>query len=484
MPGRKKRKIRAAVTGRFARNRICVLRSIVGKRRLKLAGGRTPPPLGSSPGSRPVGGFLDPVADPPRTRGKNYRHEMPTGLDFPETPVKSFSRACRAGAPTKRPQVMTFHGKTGFFLKKQQYMRLINARNQLHLEVRNLKTRLERKFARKKESQRVALASLLLIDGVSATKIPHVISSVLLYALDRVPKKLVFSSSTALRDVRTAGFAIKSRLVERVCKTRPLPFFVGFDTSGRGGHLGAFVVSYIKKGQPCHEFFGFDRPSGSTAPDFLVSLLSVVSQLQDGGGVFGGFSTDAPNVMVGNDGGLGTLVLEQYPSARHDTCEHHASARLLAVLDSIWPPVMNVPSVSQFLYLTWYILNEDWDLHRARMLQFLDQPGPPSDVKAVVSRFKSREDAKDHVKKPLKPNKLRWATLAGIVKFVPLFLEALRFTFNQERVNAGANVQPCSVASMCIQWIKWSGSCRLPRCVARRGKGICFADLGPCKQGN
>lgn len=463
MPARGMRSPHAGGSERNTRKRL--LRpagSIAGKRGAvaSRAHGKRKGPQCRSPGPRPVGGFLDPVPDPPRTCGKN-RRAMVVGVELPQTPVERRTRAFRAGAPAKRPQLITLHGKMGFFLKKRQYARLVEARNRLHVEVRNLKARLKRKFARKSESQRVALASLLLIDGVSATKIPHVVSSVLMYALDKVPKQLVFSSATALRDVRTAGFAMKSRLVERVCMTSPMPFFVGFDTSGRGGHLGAFVVSFAKEGQPCHEFFGFDRPSGSTASDFLVSLLSVVSQLQNGGAVFGGFSTDAPNVMVGDDGGLGALVLEQYPSARHDTCEHHASARLLAVLDSIWPPVMNVPSVSQFLYLTWYILNEDWDLHRARMLQFLDLPGPRSDVQAVLARFKSRDDAKDHVKKPLKPNKLRWATLAGIVKFVPLFLEALRFTFNQERVNAGANVQPCSVASMCVQWIKWSGSRRL-----------------------
>lgn len=298
-----------------------------------------------------------------------------------------------------------------------------------------------------KSQTSLAVASLLMIEGVSASKVPRVMAVVMKYALGFIPPKLLFVTSSALEYVRISGEVFKADLVKDVSASHPLSFFVGFDTSERGGHLGAFVVSFFNGLAPVHRFYGFDRPAGSSAADFEVSLSRVISELQKAGCCFGGFSTDAPNVMTGAVGG----IAERFPQTRHDTCEHHASARLLSVLDSLWPPVMNIPSVSQFLYISWYILNDDWDLHRGRILSFLNFPATRDDVKAVLSRFGSKEKAIDGVKKPSKPNKLRWGTLAEIVEFVPLYFEALQFAFNQDRETVGANAQSC-IAAICSQW--------------------------------
>ena len=427
--------------------------------------GRRPPLAGSSPGPRAVEGFLEPFPSPPRILSyrmrKALRKDDASGINATPPAAVIFPRNYRAGAPTKPPLAIRFGNKDGFFVGKRAYKRLDEARRKLHAENRMLRARWKRRFARRSKAERVALASLLLSAGVSASKFPYVLACVLMYEHGKVPTDLLFSTSSALRYVRISGAALRARIIPELSKARPVPFYVGFDTSGRGGHLGAVEVSFMKDKRPEHRFWGFNRPNGSTASDLKESLLDVISELRESGSLFGGFTTDAPNVMVGERGGLGALVAESFPSSRHDTCEHHASARLLAVLDSLWPPVMNVPSVSQFLYITWYILNNDWALHRARILKFLNLPGPSADVKAVLDRFSSKDEAIALVKKPEKPNKLRWGTLADVIEFVELFFEALRFSIEEERINAGANVPACSVASICVQWVKWSGSRRL-----------------------
>ncbi len=179
-----------------------------------------------------------------------------------------------------------------------------------------------------------------------------------------------------------------------------------------------------------------------------------------------GFSSDAPVTMVGVRGGVGALLMERAGFVRHDTCEFHASARLLAVINSVWPPQMNVPSVSQYVYLLWYILNDDWELFRGRIVRFLNGP-PDAGRAALLMRFSGRSDAErlnealETLKKPEKPNVLRWNTLADIILFAPMYLEALQSALDEERVNAGANAPTGSIPAMCAQWLKWSGSPKL-----------------------
>jgi hypothetical protein len=71
------------------------------------------------------------------------------------------------------------------------------------------------------------------------------------------------------------------------------------------------------------------------------------------------------------------------------------------------------------------------------------------------------EAALHKLKKPEKPIVLRWNTLADCILFTPLYMEALQFALDEERVNAGSNAPSGSIPAMCAQWIKWSGSSKL-----------------------
>jgi hypothetical protein len=44
---------------------------------------------------------------------------------------------------------------------------------------------------------------------------------------------------------------------------------------------------------------------------------------------------------------------------------------------------MNIPSVSQFCYLAWYILNDDWPLYHGRILEYIKELANSS----FLSRF-------------------------------------------------------------------------------------------------
>jgi len=187
-------------------------------------------------------------------------------------------------------------------------------------------------------------------------------------------------------------------------------------------------------------------------------LLAVVDVLTKAGGIFGGFGSDAPATMVGSLNGVGAHVMAKVGYVRHDTCEFHASARVLAILEKVFPGQMNVPSTTQFWYLAWYILNSDWKLFRGRIVDYLK--GDPSP--ALLGRFsgnnkKERVDAAlEHLGKPDKPMAARWRTMADTMWFVDLYWEALQAAFESERQTGGVNAKPGSVAAMCNQWIKWS----------------------------
>ena len=436
-----------------------------------------------------VEGFIDATPDPPKSKSRNSRASWPptpgtlvshernrqrgpfTGclcpLWFLFCPLTSFEGTrLRAGAPSRPPKRMTVTGKRGVFLSDKQYQRLVRARDQLHLQAREFKMHARKRDlnARRPLAQRIAVASLLQADGVSAAKLQHVMSVVLFYALGRVPEKLLFSSSTSLRYVRIMGAALKTRLAKQVCDSAPLPFFMGVDTANRGGELEAIVVSFLLDGRPVHRFYSFDRPLATTAPELAASVFTVIKALQADGAVFGGLSTDAASAMVGVRAGLSVQLGDLVGHVmRHDTCEFHASARILACLDSLWPPVMNVPSVTQFVYVTWYLLNDDWELYRGRLITFLESTSLP----ALLDRFgcgtvvEQRKHAIENLQKPLKPNTMRWSTLSDIITFTASYLEALRAAFEEERVNAGTSAPKGSIAAICAQWIRWSGSSKL-----------------------
>lgn len=455
------------------------LHQSIGKR-LRTVGGRFlwhRPPTGASPGARPRDGFLDPVSDPPRTPGKNARRVVANSLQDSTPPFvprdavglgRKRLRArlrkgrsvlakgeSRAGAPLKEPTAFRWKGKPGVWLEKRQYARLLYGRRKAELRLRSTQPRV---FTRPPLLRRIAVASMLQALGVSATKVPLVVSTVLFGTLGFVPRKSLFSIPTALKYVRVAGSALQDRLVNEVSASGSC-FFFGFDTSGRGGHLAAFVLSFLSQSGPACQFYDFSRPLSGLAPDLVACVESAVNPITDSGGVFGGITTDGEPTMVGAQNGVGVLLHVLHPGIRHDTCEHHALARLMAVLYEVFPACMNVLSVTQFLFITWYILNDDWEMYKGRMIKFLNFDSRRADVRAVLGRFAGgRVEALEKLTKPLKPNPLRWGTVAEIVSFVSLYFEALGWAFEHERMTVGANAGSCSVATICGQWTKWSAS--------------------------
>ena len=137
---------------------------------------------------------------------------------------------------------------------------------------------------------------------------------------------------------------------------------------------------------------------------------------------------------------------------RHDTCEHHASACVARVVENMWPPQMNVPSVTQFCYLAWYLLNDNWAKARVLMLDELDKPEAEMDDK-VAAMLKREGGAMDllsveklaeiliesrNLNKPDKPNSNRWGTQADMIDFVFRFSPLLAVIFDEIREFGGA----------------------------------------------
>jgi hypothetical protein len=369
----------------------------------------------------------------------------------------------RAGAPTTAFHSGKFRGKAGVWLARKAYHRLLKGRERAESKLKHVEKQVRQLYQRPPKNLRRATASLLLASGVSARKVPYVLAVTGLYHVGVVPEKHLFASQTALDDVRVIGACLKNQLVAKIGQGKRT-FFLGIDTSSRGGSLGAYVISSQNEmGKIEHAFYGFDRPSSGSAETLADGLLAVVDVLTKAGGIFGGFGSDAPATMVGSLNGVAAHVMAQVGYVRHDTCEFHASARVLAILEKVFPGQMNVPSTTQFWYLAWYILNSDWKLFRGRIVDYLK--GDPSP--ALLGRFsgnnmKERVDAAlEHLGKPDKPMAARWRTMADTMWFVDLYWEALQAAFESERQTGGVNAKPGSVAAMCNQWIKWSGSKKL-----------------------
>lgn len=422
-----------------------------------------------SPGGKKgiVGGFLDATPDPPKMKSRNKRNSWPPSPSIEsqvvEQDAESPPLARRAGAPTTAFHRLRLHGKAGVWLSRNAYRRLVIGRERVEQKLKQIGKQVRQLYQRPPKNLRRAAASLLLASGVSARKVPYVLAVAGFYHIGFVPEKHLFASQTALDDVRVVGACLKNQLVAKIGQGKHT-FFVGLDTSSRGGSLGAYVISSQDKiGKIEQAFFGFDRPSSGSAQTLADGLLAVVDVLTKAGGIFGGFGSDAPATMVGPLNGVAAHVMAKVGYVRHDTCEFHASARVLAILEKVFPGQMNNPSTTQFWYLAWYILNSDWKLFRGRIVDYLQ--GDPSPV--LLGRFsgnnkKERVDAAlVRLGKPDKPMAARWRTMADTMWFVDLYWEALQTAFESERQTGGTNAKPGSSAAMCNQWIKWSGSKKL-----------------------
>ncbi len=485
--GRKARRTRGAKTvgkKRIKEASIVLQQRLPGTavRKGRVGGVRVLPPGWTPASKRVVAGFFESPPDPPKTPGRHKRRRVGRGRAVEEddelqlvdggrravtaAPVPAARpKATRAGARTTARRV-AYKGKDGVWLSAKAYARLLTGRERAELSVQA--TRFARAQALRKppRADRVATAALLQSSGgVSASKVPYVLAVVMRYCMGHIPKHFLFATSTALEYVRTAGQCLKQQLLKEIGDAHA-PFFIGTDTSTRGGHLGSYVVAFVLNGSPKYRFLSFNRPASGSASDLTDALWAVVKSFTAVGGEFVGFSSDAPATMVGAQNGVAALLMDKAGFVRHDTCEFHASARLLAIIDALWPAQMNVPSVSQFVYLLWYILNDDWPVYRGRMIRFLSTDTSASAM-SLLSRFSGddvsvkRATACAELTKPEKPNTLRWNTLAEVIVFVPRYFEALRAALDEERINGGSNVSAGSIPAMCCQWVKWSGSAKL-----------------------
>jgi hypothetical protein len=252
----------------------------------------------------------------------------------------------------------------------------------------------------------------------------------------------------------------------RYLSENELDYFIAYDTTSRGGHIGSITVSFLSResNTPKALFVKFDLPSGHGGSDFASGISNFARSIPRA--CLMGISTDGPNVMIGHANGTGAILnrmLDRF--IRHDVCELHASATLLRVLERTFPAHMNVRSVSQFSYCAWYILNSDWKLFQSLMVSELSLN--PRAMSVLVKDWLSNQGGTieyaankmiDELKKPEKPNTSRWGTYAHCIQFVCRFLPLLQRVFDLKRQSVGI-AKPGSVAAMCSQWLTWS-ACR------------------------
>jgi len=194
-----------------------------------------------------VAGVLDATPDPPKTPSRHRRSSWPRApsresSQVVEQEVESPPLARRAGAPTTAFHRLRFRGKAGVWLSRSAYRRLVAGRERAEHKSKQIGKQRRRLSQRPPKNLRRATASLLLASGVSARKVPYVLAVTGFYHVGFVPEKHLFASQTALDDVRVIGACLKNQLVAKIGQGKRT-FFVGIDTSSRGGSLGAYVIS-------------------------------------------------------------------------------------------------------------------------------------------------------------------------------------------------------------------------------------------------
>jgi hypothetical protein len=387
-------------------------------------------------------------------------------------------RRARPGAPSKDPIP---HGKRNVLLSQKAYERLRAGRDRAERRLAQIKLehdvkRKEKRTAKlgrstKTVSERAALHAYLQTQGVSARRIPFVMAACSKYFLGFVNYKELSVASTALTNVRIVGFCLEEKLCRSITSSGT-PFYIGFDSSARGSSITSTCLSYLKESfVPQVDFLRFERLHGHKAPDYVKLLVNLIRTLPES--QFRGISTDNTNAMSGRDAGVGALLQNELGRfVRHDTCELHASASVIRVFETIWPAAINRCCVTQFIYVAWYILNSDWALCRARMVELLGAGDvmPSEMTEFLLNQFPgvrpevSAETIKiDLLKKPEKPSSTRWGTMSSVFRYVFKFLPVLRAVFDSIRKQAGAGdaSKPGSIPAMCSEWITWSGSEKL-----------------------
>ena len=408
---------------------------------------------------------------------------VPSGLQAKQAaPAKIREEFRRRGAPVSG--VSTVHRRGNVSMSKKVYNRLLNRRDKLeekYVRWKSIAKRLTngaRVYKCPSKEMQIAIIALMQARGVSASSVPDILALSASYFFGAARASDLVAPSTASEYARIQGAILEARVRKVLASPENkdlIPIFVGTDTSSRGDKIASYVVSFVRPGRqkPEIHFLGFDKADGSDAQSLANAIIMFVDQLE--GAKFVGLSSDAPATMVGKRNGVGQLLSEKFERfIRHDTCEHHASACVARVVENMWPAQMNVPSVTQFCYLAWYLINDDWP--RVRMLIHkqlgVEEAEMDQGVIAMLERDWREEGGtieeaaqllleSSQLNKPNKPNSNRWRTQADMVLFVNSFAPLLAVVFDEIRCFGGAGAVPGSVEAMASQWIRWSGSPKL-----------------------
>jgi len=432
-----------------------------------------------------VGGF-DKSAwpDTPRTPGRNslsQRNVLPQDVEqqrcLPARVAAIHSRRKdrkkkrRVGAPT-RPAREDVSRKRFERLRKHSEARDERTYDlQRTLLAARREARAHKRAAIQRSKEERAAFHSALSTRISARQIPFVAALCALYFVGEVSPKNVSVPATVLKDVRQVSICLKEKLRKFICDGR-IRYSLGFDSSSRGGKITSICVSYFRANSnaPVVEFVEFRALFGDKAPDYVEMLQQVIRYFN--GGIFCGIATDNTNCMSGHNGGVGALLQEKLGRfVRHDTCELHASASVIRVIESVWPPTKGRLSVTQFIYLAWYLLNLDWKMCRTYMEELLK-----ADRESMLTRIKlflkvahpnlNLEAAAAKLlesgilQKPEKPSSMRWGTMAATFVYVFRFCDVLSCVFETVREKLGPG-GPGSMSAMCMEWVRWSGSKKL-----------------------
>lgn len=347
--------------------------------------------------------------------------------------------------------------------------------------IRRLEQQLEKvgKISDMPKSEKEQICSLIMAHGVSAESFPSVAYLFQRLFLGRVDPDMVPSPSTVLNYTRSTGTGQQMSVGQEVVESGLLS--VQLDATRRSsGLLSVFAVGSKPNGAP-RQLFLFQlicrEKDASGIKDALLQGLEIHLRPflgQEDPLVIDCIGSDGANVMIGQEAGLGRLVeQEQRSIVLQDSCEKHFYALLLSYPFSkvFRRAMMNVPSLNQFLYLTWYLENEAWDLilvHASRVI--MDCITDSGDVRPdLIDFFAAFEGdniteraatALSELGKAKKPAYFRWETVGDLIEYVIRWRDVLRLAFDWLGVHTGPATAG-SVAAMADQWIEWNASVQL-----------------------
>ncbi len=407
-------------------------------------------------------------------RGAKVRRVLIADSEAPESEGRMFDESgnvtfsagsesagsSRRGAPitayrySKQHKSVTMHVRT--------FRRML--RNRRNLDRKLSKSEMERKrlerlfksgrvFKPAPKAMRVAVYDVLQTLGLSANQAWKAIAASSMLFFRKVFAQDICAVSTSLEYLRILGTHLNSSIISKINQVGK-QYFIGLDTSERGGStLASYVVSFVESAEPVLKFLSFNLPEGSDANSLTNALDQILNLFPNA--TLGGIATDGVVTMVGQHNGVGVKLCERFSRfVRHDTCEHHAAALVLKSLEIVWPAQMNKASVTQFCYLAWYILNDNWPLARQTMHKILTSDEIPERITEMLEKMFPDIDRNSRAKvllkskllnKPAKPCSSRWGTLLEsfrfVHKFVPYFSLFL-MTFDEQQEEVQHNLPP------------------------------------------